>query len=344
VLSIGLLQDIPALLVLGAVLAPMMAPAVGVSLGTVVGSTRLFLRSLAGLLIGSLLVFGIALAVGALARPEWRGDFAQAHLHTQLSWSNFLVLAVGAILLAAAIVRAHHNEQRLNALFPSVALAYALYVPLTAAGLGLGTRTPHLWPDGVVLFALHLSWSILLGALTLAILGLRPLTLFGYTLGGAITLLGVIFLIGFGGVGAVVGAKIGLPTPTPSLTPTLTNTPTQTPTPIPPTATFTPTLTLTPTLTPTITPSPTPTPIFALVRTGGAEGARIRKEPGGETIGFLANNTLVILLPETVELNGVVWARVITPDGIQGWIVQALVNVVTATPLPQTSVTPTQNP
>ena len=64
------------------------------------------------------------------------------------------------------------------------------------------------------------------------------------------------------------------------------------------------------------------------------DGARIRKEPGGETIGFLANGTLIIVLPDTKEINGVIWVRVVTPDGTLGWIVQSLVTIVTATPSP----------
>jgi hypothetical protein len=71
-----------------------------------------------------------------------------------------------------------------------------------------------------------------------------------------------------------------------------------------------------------------------MVRTDLPEGARIRAEPGGETIGFLANDTMVILLPETAELDNVAWVRLITPDGTKGWIVQSLVAQVTGTPSP----------
>jgi hypothetical protein len=202
------------------------------------------------------------------------------------------------------------------------------------AGFGLGSGVPHLWPDGLVVFAVHLAWSALLGAITLAILGFRPLTLFGYTLGAAVALLGVILVIGLSGAGAVFGAHMGLPTPTPTLTLTPTLTPTHTPTPVPPTPTYTPTATLTPSLTPTFTLTPTATPILATVRTDLPEGARIRFEPGGETIGFLANDTLLILAPETVEKDGITWAHVTTPDGVQGWIVQSLIVRVTATPPP----------
>src|SRR4030067_113913 len=64
VMGIGLLLDAPALLVLGAVLAPLMAPTIGISLGTVTGSGRYFLRSLLGLLIGGLLACLGGAAVG----------------------------------------------------------------------------------------------------------------------------------------------------------------------------------------------------------------------------------------------------------------------------------------
>ena len=89
-------------------------------------------------------------------------------------------------------------------------------MPLALAGFGLGSQVPHLWPDGLVVFALHLAWSALLGALALALMGLRPLTLFGYTMSGTVALLGIILLIGISGASAVVGTGMGLPTPTPT--------------------------------------------------------------------------------------------------------------------------------
>jgi hypothetical protein len=280
------------------------------------------------------LVFFIGWGAGAAARTWLSLDLSQGNLHTQISGADFFVLAVGAILTTVAIVQSGEDGSRDSAGVPSVALAYELFLPLTAAGFGLGSGAPHLLPNGLVIFSVHLAWGVLLGALTFAIMGFRPLTLFGYTLGAAVALLGVVLLIGISGAGAVIGARVGLPTTTP--TPTLTHTPTATitPSPMPPTPTFTQTPTLTATLTPTLTPTPTATPILAIVRTDLTEGARIRSEPGGETIGFLANNMLLVLLPETAEVDGVLWVQAITPDGVQGWIVQSLVIRVTATPLP----------
>jgi hypothetical protein len=221
-----------------------------------------------------------------------------------------------------------------NPALPSVALAYELYLPLVIAGFGLTSRVPHLWPDGLVVFAVHLAWSALLGAFTLAVLGFRPLTLFGYTLGAAVALFGVILLIGLSGAGAAVGGQFGLPTPVPSATPTLTPTLTRTPTPVPPTAT--PTLTLTPTLTrtPTLTPTPTPTPVYAFIRTPDQLGAVIRDAPGGRILKSYIDGTQVQVLPESAEVERVVWIHVTGPDGTDGWIVGSLLEGPAASPTP----------
>jgi len=327
VLGAGLLLDIPALLFLGAILAPFMAPALGVGLGTVIGSGRFFLRSLFGLLIGSSLVFLAGSAVGMLTVFWTPPALNQAHFNAQLTWSNFLVLAVGTCFTAAAML---HGDR--NAAVPSVALAYELYVPLAIAGFGLTSGAPHLWPDGLVVFAIHLAWCALLGALTLAILGMRPLTLFGYTLGGAITLLGVIVLIGLSGAGAAFGGQVALPTPIPTATSTITPTLTPTSTPVPPTATLTPTLTPTTPPTATQTPTPSPTPVYARVFTADGNGALLRSDPGGAVIRSYFDGTLMQVLPELQTVNGVVWVKVMAPDGTQGWMVQSL--LATATPAP----------
>lgn len=333
VICAGLLLDLPALLFLGAILAPLMAPVVGVALGTVIGSIRYFLRSLAGLAIGCVLVFGTGAVAGFVShQAEFPSNLVLAHQQAQLSWPNLLITAVGAILTAAWMVASERHPAG-----PSVALAYGMYIPLTVAGFGLAYGEPYLWPAGLVIAALHLAWAALLGAVTLAFLGYRPLTLFGYTLGAALTLAGVILLIGLSGAGAVVGAHIGLPTPspTPTLTPTLT--PTHTSTPIPPTSTPTLTPTLTPTQTPTRTLTPTPTPVYARIQSPAGDGAFIREAPDGGVLTSITNGTTVQVLPETIDLQGVLWRRVTAPNGITGWVVQTLLlSPATATAPPPT--------
>ena len=245
-----------------------------------------------------------------------------------------IILSIGAVMTSLAIIKINIESPQFHPALPSVILAYQLYLPLSAAGFGLGASIPHLWPDGLVLFALHLSAGVLLSVLTLSLKGFRPLTMFGYTISSFIFLLGIVVLIGASGAGAVITAELGIPTPIPSATPTFTATPTLTATPVPPTATSTATFTPTATLTPTQTPTLTPTPVYAIVRTNSAEGVRFRSEPGGTTLGFLSNETVVILLPDTVELDGVLWAHIIVSGSQEAWIVQSLISLPTATPSP----------
>lgn len=173
VLSAGFLLNVPVFLILGAILAPLMAPVVGVSLGTIIGSVRYFLRSLTGLLIGGLLVFLAGLLGGYLARMGFGSSvgFPLAHLHAQLSWPDLLVLAIGAVFTTAAMTHAQElgsfpmGKLRSGALpsaaLPSVILAYELYLPLVSAGFGLSSGVPDLFPDGLVVFAMHLAWATL---------------------------------------------------------------------------------------------------------------------------------------------------------------------------------------
>lgn len=336
VLTVGILLDSPHLLIIGALFAPLMAPLVGISLGVALGSPGSFGRSLGGLLIGSFLVIFVG-ALGGFASQLWAPSlYSQALLHASLSLPAFILLAIGAPITCASLVR-----ERFNPAISSVAIAYALYIPLAAAGFGLGSGADFLWPDGLVVFAIHLAWATLLGAVTLAIMGFRPFSLFGYSLGGAVLLAGILLAIGSFGAGAVMVSNLALPTlsPTPSLTPT--PSPTLTPTPIPPTNTVTPTLTLTPSPTPTRTPIPTPTPVLARIEVAGELGAILRAEPGGLPITSLINGTLVQILPDQpVILDGGIWVKVLVMESdIEGWILSSL--LVTATPQPEV-ITPTE--
>lgn len=335
-MAIGYLLDSPHLLLAGALVAPMMAPLVGIGLGTVLGSTQYFGRSIGGFLLGSLLVLLSGGLVGLVARIWMPLQLVQVHVHTQLTVPPFLVIGVGAVLTAATLVK-----QRFNPAIPSVALAYGLYLPISAAGFGLGSGMSYLGADGAVLFVIYLSWVTLLMAAALGVMGFRPNTLFGYSIGGVVTLVGIILAIGFGGAGAVLGGQIALPTTPPSPTvsplPTLTETATQ----APPTASFTPSLTPTQSRTPTITPTATATPVEALVRVQEEAGAFMRDAPDGNIISTLFNGSVVVLSGQTDTGQGSrTWLQVFDLENqVEGWILQSL--LITATPAPTEPPPPT---
>ena len=334
--GVGYLLDSPHLLIAGALVAPLMAPLVGIGLGTVLGSTQYFGRSMGGFLLGSLLVFITGGLVGLVARIWMPMQLVQVHVHTQLTLPPFLVIAVGAVLTAATLVK-----QRYNPAIPSVALAYGLYLPISASGFGLGSGMPYLVADGAVLFVIFLSWVTLLMAATLGVMGFKPNTLFGYSIGGVVMLVGIILAIGFGGAGAVLGGQIALPTtpPTPTVSPMPTMT--QTATKAPPTASFTPSLTATITRTPTITPTATATPVEALVRVQEEAGAFMRDAPDGNIISTLFNGSVVVLTGNRASgQSSRTWLQVFDLENqVEGWILKSL--LITATPAPTLPPPPT---
>jgi hypothetical protein len=333
VLGLALLSDQIVLLVLGLALAPLMAPVVGISLGTAMGSPRFFFRHLVAFSIAASFLFIIGVIAGAsgrfLSEPPITG-FYLARFHAQLAWPAFAAVAVGAFFTAMRMARG-----RARALSFSVLLVYGLYVPILAAGFGLASGVDLLWPAGLLVFLLHFTTAVLVGVLVLALMGYKPPSLAGYTLGGTLLLLGALIVVLISGAGIAVGGRVGIPTltSTPTLTPippTATSVPTQTS--VPPTTTSTPTITLTPTetLTPSaVPPTATPTPVLAVVDVPGFDGARVRREPNGPTVAVLNNGTLVVLLGEEQEIDNRVWVRVQTVEEpiIEGWMVSTLLSL-----------------
>jgi len=336
-ISAGMMFDVPALLILGVLFAPTMTPILGLSLGTVTGSTRFFWRSLLSLLIITLMVTLISALAGYLSQMLGRKELIQVYYYSQLTWPNLLVLAVGVVLTTISLVR---SKRRVAV--ASVAMSFETLLPLSVAGFGLGSGIPHLWPDGLVVFAIHLALASLLGAVTLVIIGFRPLTVFGFTLGGVAVLFTVIILLGLSGVGAAFWGQVAIPTPIPTATstPTMTATPTETPTPtqtpVPPTATLPPSTTPSITPTPSETPIPSPTPVYALISVpADLKGAFLRAAPGfnEEIITSALNGTLVEILGDVpVEVDNVLWIHIRLADEREGWMLQSA--LLAATPAP----------
>jgi hypothetical protein len=335
IFGLGLMLDSPVVLVLGAVVAPLMAPVIGLSLATVVGSYKFFSLSLVAMAIGSIIVFVIGAGTGLLSRVWVPASLNLAFYNASLSADNLIVLTIGAVFTTATMA---HDERSPAA--PSVALAYTLYLPLVSAGFGLATGVPHLFPDGLVVFAIHLAWAVLLGAITLAILGFRPMTVLGYTLGGVVTLFGLAMVFGIGAYSTTLGwygEPLAVPTYTPTATYTLTPVPptaTYTLTPIPPT--LTPTSTITPSQTPTPTDTLTPTPIPVYARIGSVNGATIRSGPSFDSDPIyppVMQGILVQLLQDAEDQSGNTWYFVkVIEDGREGWVLESLLLIATPEP------------
>lgn len=349
IIGLGYFLDSQSLLIFGVLVAPLLTPWIGLSLGIVAGAGRMFIQTFFALLISLFLSFMSGAIAGFATRvfPQPR-TFNEAFLHSRLWAPDFFVLAVGAILITLSFVR---SEQR--PYLPSALVAYELFLPLCAAGFGLGSGVEGLWPQGMMVFLVHAAWATLFCILTLFFLRFYPTSLGGFSFTGLI----LVLLIAWLGIstGVLDWVRTGtslfapLPDPTPQTTPTLPLVPTFTSTPEPvtavigvatPTASETPTLrptaTIPPTQSPTFTVTAEPTPIIAIIRASEGGGAFIRERPGGLVLATLGNGSTVTIIPDDIqEVNNVVWVHVfaiVNNVRVEGWMIQAV--LVTATPVP----------
>lgn len=367
ILGLGYLLDSQAVLLLGVLVAPLMTPWVGFLLALLTGSLRFLFETVMALLISILFVLLGGLITGFAARLFMPMTLNNVFLHSRLWIPELVVFAVGAITLVISFARSEEKP-----FLPSVLIAYAFYLPISAAGFGIGSGLPDVWLQGLLVFAAHFALASVLGLITLFILRLRPsfggLVLSGVSLIVFVGLL--IFLMGsgspFGGgtavastptseIAALPSSTESLPaTNTPNLQPTATSTPrirTATPTvaeeispsPVP----LTLEITLPPTDTPTITLTIQPTPIYGKIAANEGGGANLRDAPGGKYVMTLLNGTIVETYSEFQEVNNVTWVKVIvTVNGqrIEGWLLESVIAYATPAPNFEATSTPASTP
>ncbi len=95
--GLALLTDAPAFYVLAVLLAPFLAPMVGLSLATLVGSLRFFFQSIIGMLISSLFFFASGLLAGFFANGANPENYFLAHHLAYVSVADLLLLSFGVV-------------------------------------------------------------------------------------------------------------------------------------------------------------------------------------------------------------------------------------------------------
>jgi len=366
ILGLGYILDSQGLLFFSILLAPLMVPWVGLTLAAISGTPRLFIQTLAGLLISAFLILLTGILSGLASRVFQPLTFTQAFLHSRLWIPDLIILAFGAILLTLSFIRSEEKPY-----LPSLIIAYGLFLPLSAGGFGLGSGVGNLWPNGALVFAVHLAWATFFGIITLAALRFRPLSIGGYVFTLAVLSASILTILWLAEPGKTAPPPLAeptqfsnpaLPSPPPSEPPSTPATPTKTPLLAKPTATGSkpettiqavlPTFTilaadLTAIMTFTDSPSPEPTPIYALIRAREGGGAFLRKEPGGSVLATLDNGSMVQILPGIQEQGNAVWIHVVVTRNeirVEGWIIQDVLETATPVPNWEPSETPTPKP
>lgn len=341
ILAVGYILNAPAILLLGIIVAPLMAPWVGAMLAASTGETRFLGQTLGALLTVVVMVFLIGALGGFASRLFQPMDSTQALLHARLWWHDLLLLILGTTVLVVSFIQSEDKP-----VLASLMVAYELFLPVSAAGFGLGSGVEGLWPQAGLVFLIHLALSLIISLMVFFYMGFRPVEASGYIVTTAVVVVSLAFVGGFFGLGTLLSARGEVaeqPTPTPTITPSQTFLPSPslpptklaTITPLPPTEPPTVTPAPTETFAPGLNPTPIPTPIYGRVQASASgDGAVIRTEPGGSAITTVQNGYLVEFLPvDPVVLNGETWVNVLirTPSrDIEGWVLLRL--IVTATP------------
>lgn len=360
ILGLGYLLDSQALLVFGALVAPLMTPWVGFLLSVLTGSIRFLFETIMALLISLIFVFLGGLLTGFAARLFMPMTLNNVFIHSRLWIPELVVFALGAITLVISFARSEEKP-----FLPSVIIAYAFFLPIGATGFGLGSGLPDVWLQGLLVFLAHFAMTSIFGLVTLFLLRLRP-SAGGIILSGITLAVFAGILILLAGSGSRSGSEampqftptnaaasppsptLSLsPEPEPSLTPVVKSTSTRTPTPneniTPSPVPLTLEITLPPTETPTITLTIQPEPTYGKIAASEGGGANLRDAPGGNYVMTLLNGTIVETYSEFQIVNGSTWVKVyvlINGQRVEGWLLESVISYATPAPNFSASSTP----
>jgi uncharacterized membrane protein len=351
ILGIGYILDAPAILIIGILVAPVLGPWMGAALSTATGEFRLFRQTFGGILTGMALVFIVGILAGYASRIFQPLTTSQALYHARLWWPDLLMLVIGTVILVITFIQSDDKP-----VIPSLMVAYQFFLPVSAAGFGLGSGIQGLWPQAGLVFLIHLALSLIISLIMLFYMGFRPLGAGGYILTTGLIVVGLVILAGFAGLGSLINvrgdqayatsiaAKSPVPTAAPATlaasptilkpTQTASGTPSSTPPPPSPTRPAI-TATIQATSQTEVSPAPTllPTPVYGRINSLSG-GVMVRVKPGGSSITTVTNGYLAEILGDTpVVIDGATWVHVIikTPlRDINGWVLLNLIE--TATP------------
>jgi len=162
ILGLGYFFNAQALLIFGILVAPLLTTWIGMTLSIVAGALRLFAQTITAFSVSSLIIFLCGVLAGFASRPFQPLTLNEAFTHSRLWWPDLTALTIGAVLITISFVRSEDRPY-----LPSALLAYELFLPLCAAGFGLGSGVVEIWPQGLFVFFVHLAWATFFGLITL---------------------------------------------------------------------------------------------------------------------------------------------------------------------------------
>jgi uncharacterized hydrophobic protein (TIGR00271 family) len=170
--TLGLALNSSAVVIGAMLVAPLLAPIMGLALALAVGDGRLAVQT-AAVVLGSVAAVLAAAALLTLALP-FQTITLEISARTRPTTLD-LAIAVFSGLVAAVVVVARGN--RISAAIPGVAISVALIPPLAVAGFGLGAGiSRELVFGSLLLFGANLAGIVLSGVAVFLLVGLHRRT------------------------------------------------------------------------------------------------------------------------------------------------------------------------
>lgn len=163
---IGLVRDNVAIVIGAMIVAPLLAPSVGLAVATTLGDLRLARRAVGTSVLG--MGAGLLTAAALGVALDFDPSVRQIALRTQLDLADFLLAGAAGVIAVLATV----SERSLAQV--GVMVAVALLPPLATAGLLLGVGAWREAGLAVLLLSVNIVGINLAGVLTLLVLRVTP--------------------------------------------------------------------------------------------------------------------------------------------------------------------------
>jgi uncharacterized hydrophobic protein (TIGR00271 family) len=168
--TLGLALNSAAVVIGAMLVAPLLAPVLGLALALAVGDGRLAVQTAAIVLVSTIGVILVAAALTALL--PFHTVTLEISARTRPTTLDLAIAAFSGLVGAVVTVS---RRSRLSAAIPGVAIAVALIPPLAVAGFGVGVGRGDLLRGSLLLYAANLAGIVLSGMSVFLVIGMhRP--------------------------------------------------------------------------------------------------------------------------------------------------------------------------
>ena len=323
ILAAGLIADLPLLVLLSAVTAPVLNPMIGLVLSAIKPSGRYLGKSLLFFLLAAAAFFSVGWLINLISPSTISPDKISEFFTLKNGWLEWGVLIVTSIFSVYLFLYRPGGPSVVT----STVFAYLIFIPIALAGLLFAQGNQAVTIDLLILCGARFLISILVILITTWVFGFSPKGALGW-----VFLTIVVIAAGL----VIFESRISQSTFSfPEVQPlkVVAAAPTEeppAPTELPPTSTAVPTKTIQPIAIVQPTPTVESTPVAQIAQVVSESGVVVRESASTQAaiVTYISNGLEVTLLGEQAIDQGMDWEKVIAPDGKEGWVAARFLSLI----------------